>query len=119
MGAAKIKRLNHMYFSESAGRHLPMINRALDLGLPFPGLYVITFASNDIDQLDIMEAKYLLKRSVKKRLPVVAALAMGRQDAFELVRTLAEEAYRKTGGCDLVNYLLSMQDEKTNSGTGE
>nr|WP_027871019.1 hypothetical protein [[Eubacterium] cellulosolvens] len=119
MGTAKIKRLNHMYISDSAKKHLGLINKALDHGLPFPGLYVITFAGNEIDQLAIMDTKYLLKRRVRERLPEVVALAMGRQDAFELVRKMAEDSFRRSGGCDLRDHLLSMQNEPERSGMGE
>jgi hypothetical protein len=119
MGTAKIKRLNHMYISDSARNHLGLISKALDHGLPFPGLYVITFSSNEIDQLSIMDTKYLLKKRVRERLPEVVALAMGRQDAFELVRKMAEDAFRSTGGCDLKEHLLSMQNKPEISGTGE
>ncbi len=106
MGAAPVRRLNDLYFGPSAEEKRKEILNALEEGRPLPALYLITFASNSTDQLDILPSYMLRLKSVRKRLPLLAGAAFGRQEALELVGRIASEAYKQTGACMLQSFLL-------------
>lgn len=111
MGSSKLKSLENLYMGARAGENADRIMKAVSGGKLFPGLYVITFASNSRDQLDIVQQRFLLRKNVRDRLPVIVGYAIGRQEAFETIAAIAGDAYRSTGGCDLQKYLLSIQKE--------
>ena len=60
-----------------------------------------------MDQLDILPLYMACRQMKKSRLPMLAGIGMGREDAFETVRQIAEDAYRETGACHLQKYLLA------------
>ncbi|MEE8885517.1 MAG: hypothetical protein SOI56_02980 [Eubacteriales bacterium] len=111
MGSTRITFLKGLYYGRKASAVKKNIRKALRRGALLPGLYLITFASNGIDQLDIIEAKYLDNPWIGDDLPPVAGLAVGRAEAFETVRRMAEDSYRETGSCDLQAYLKSRKKE--------
>lgn len=105
MGSGRKKYLRNLYLGDKAAAVRDKIIRAVDRDAPFPDLYLITFASNGIDQLDIIEARYLANERISSSLPVIVGLAIGRHEAFETVRRIAGDTYRATGTADMVSYL--------------
>ncbi len=97
--------LNRLYYGRKAGQMKSKILKAMKRNAFFPGLYIITFASNGVDQLDIIGAENLNRTYIRENLPPVAGFAVGRAEAFEVVRQMTEDAYRETGSCNLQTYL--------------
>jgi hypothetical protein len=69
-------------------------------------VYVITFASNRQNLLDIIPAWELMQKSYpgKKQMQIIG-LAKGYAEALELVRSIIEEVYQNTGDVDVKSYL--------------
>lgn len=105
MGSGRKKYLKKLYLGDKAAAVREKILRAVDRDAPFPHLYLITFASNGVDQLDILETRYLSHERISASLPEIVGLAIGRPEAFETVRRIAEDTYRDTGTGDMVSYL--------------
>ncbi len=97
--------IEHLYIGERAGHYLEQIYRAVGRGTTIPELYLITFASNDVEQLDIISAKYLLKPKIREKLPTIVGVAITKKEAYQLVEQMAHDSYLATGKCDLCAYL--------------
>jgi len=110
MGSGRKKYLKNLYLGRKAAAVREKVIRAVDRDAPFPDLYLITFASNGTDQLDILEARYLSDDRISNSLPEIVGLAIGRNEAFETVRRMAADTYRDTGACDMVSYLKQMDE---------
>lgn len=69
-------------------------------------IYVIAFASNRQNLLDIIPAWELMQKSYpgKKEMQIIG-LAKGYVEALELVRSIIEEVYQNTGDVDVKSYL--------------
>ena len=70
-----------------------------------PGLYLITLASNGVDQLDILH--YGLNSRMMRQyleLPPVVGLAGNKREALQLVQDILRQVYAETGGCDMRGY---------------
>ena len=106
MGTAAYTKLKNMYFGETAAGRKPDIFSALQEGKPVAELYLITFAQNPEEQLDIVPSHMLVQKNIRRRLPVIAGAAIGRREALELVEKMASDAMIHTGGCRLQEYLL-------------
>lgn len=74
--------------------------------------YVITLSGNPSDQLEIHSAGNLAQRYYQKNPPYVVGIASDYEEAVELVRQIAEEAYAAQGNCRLKDYLFSKQPER-------
>ena len=69
-------------------------------------IYVIAFASNRQNLLDIIPAWELMQKSYpgKKQMQIIG-LAKGYAEALGLVRSIIEEVYQNTGDVDVKSYL--------------
>lgn len=109
MGTEPLHRLRSLYFGRQALAHRDEILQAVNSRKPMPGIYLITFASNGVDQLDILPLYMACHQMKKKRIPMLAGIGMGREEAFETVRRIAEDAYHATGSCHLQEFLLARE----------
>ena len=76
-------------------------------------VYVIAFASNRQNLLDIIPAWELMQKSYpgKKQMQIIG-LAKGYVEALELVRRIIEEVYQNTGDVDVRSYLQSREQRR-------
>lgn len=86
--------------------------RKLKSGRPAFGLYLLTYAVHPEDQLDILNAEMLHLPLIRERLPEIVGLALGKEEAMEVVAAIAEETFQQTGKCDLRSFLS--ENEKKN-----
>lgn len=69
------------------------------------GVYVIAFASNPKNLLDIIPSWELKQKAYPKADMKIIGLAGSYEEALELVRSIVEETYEHTEGVDIWNYL--------------
>lgn len=98
--------LKKFYMDELVEQKKRSVRRAIRRDCPFPDLYLVTLATNDIDQLNIISAGYLIDRRIREHLPPVAGAAFGKTSAICLVQKMVEETWRATGTADVRAYLL-------------
>lgn len=110
MGAEPFRSLKNLYYGEKAAEKKEEIARSIRAGKPLPGLYLILFASNGVDQLDIIPSYFALRKHITERRPVLAGICFGRQEAFETVERMAADAFRVTGACRLQSFLLDREE---------
>ncbi len=111
MDTKPFRSLNTLYFGAGAQNRKEEILRDVRRQKTMSGIYLITFASNGIDQLDIVPLAMLHSKNAPERLPAIVGICLGRQEAFETVERIAADAYRETGSCDLKEYLLQLDRE--------
>lgn len=97
----------NLYVGETAKGRERKIRHQVNRGRFLPGLYLITYAANEKDQLDIIESRYLVQKRVRNTLPEIIGVAFGYQEALEIVREIAAEAFENTGDCDFRHFLQS------------
>ena len=68
-------------------------------------IYVIAFASNPANLLDLIPANELMQKGYPKKELKIIGLARGYGEALELVRRIVDETYQATGDVDVWNYL--------------
>lgn len=96
---------NRLYIGNNAKKKADRIIRKLNSQKIVHGIYLITLASNERDQLDILSAYNLMQPFVYCRCPMVVGVASGYDEALELVMQITGEALEKTGKADIRNYL--------------
>lgn len=77
-----------------------------------PDVYVIAFASNPQNLLDIIPSWELLQKGYPKEQVHIIGLAMGKPEAMELVRKIVDITYQTTGNVNVKLYLKSKRRDE-------
>lgn len=94
----------HLYYGLKANEKSAKIKKALKTKKWFPGLYLIAISTHPDHVLDVFEAVHFLQPGFKDDQYHILGVAIGRAEAYELVRNLVDEVYQNTGACDLKKY---------------
>lgn len=96
---------NHLYVGEKAAKKKHRYQKDVESGKFQPGLYLITPSASDRDLLDILPACELLQPYYRDRRISILGLALGRNEALELVRKLVTDCYLETGDFQIAEWL--------------
>jgi hypothetical protein len=100
-----MKWYRDLYIGDSITENKNRIKWKINHNAGVINIYVIAFASNPNNLLDIIPACVLMQKSYPKRDVRIIGLAKGHREAFELVRRIIDETYRNTGSVDVRSYL--------------
>lgn len=100
-----IKWYKSLYLGESIKDKSRQLKFYITYGKKKKGAYCIALACNGSDLLEIYRSEELSKKIYKEQELMVIGLAGGREEAFEVVRTIVDEVYHATGGFDIPGYL--------------
>lgn len=68
-------------------------------------VYLLTLPSNEANQLDIISANLLLQPYYKKKSIWIAGIAIGKDEAVELLIQIVQDALLETGQASVKEYL--------------
>lgn len=94
-----------LYVSEAIGDKAGRIKWKINHNAGTVSAYVIAFASNPDNLLDIIPAWQLMQKGYPKKDLKIIGLAKGYDDAIALVQQIVEETYANTGDVDVWSYL--------------
>ena len=94
-----------LYVSEAIGDKAGRIKWKINHNAGTASVYVIAFASNPDNLLDIIPAWQLMQKGYPKKDLKIIGLAKGYDDAIALVQQIVEETYANTGDVDVWSYL--------------
>lgn len=85
------------------------IRKRLDQGKTDIGHYLITIASNGVDELDIVPTAFLGREMMRARLPLIVGLASDRREALDMLLEITGDCLRETGTLQLKKWLLEVR----------
>jgi hypothetical protein len=94
-----------LYLGNIKDQDVKKIMRKIKLNKYVPDIYIISFASNPLDLLDIIPEWQICQKGYPKEHLQIIGLAYGNEVAKELVRQIIDEAYQVTGHTDVRTYL--------------
>lgn len=97
---------NRLYVGDNAKKKIEKYRKSLNRGKLVPGVYLITLAANEVDQLDIISSHYLIQNAVYRRCPMIVGVASGYKEALSLVIRMTEETFSRTGTANIKDYLI-------------
>lgn len=86
-----------LYVGDNAKKKKRQLMFKINAGAGVFDVYLITFACNPQNQLEIFSANELKQKARRKCCPMIIGLCCGYEEALEMARTLVEEAYKETG----------------------
>lgn len=96
---------NHLYVGEKAKKRRFSIIQGIREEKLQPEVYVITPPQNGNNVLDIYPSAMLLLPPYRNEDYLVLGIAVTYWEALEVVRQMADDMYRRTGGFDLSAFL--------------
>ena len=105
-----MKWYEKLYIGESV-KNAKKIKWKINHNAGTPGIYVIAFASNPDNLLDIIPSWNLLLRGYPKKKLKIIGLAAGYAEAITLAQRIIEETYAHTHDVDVWRYLK--EDRRT------
>lgn len=100
-----VKWYKNLYVGDNAKKEERRIRRKIEKGRIIPGIFLITYASNPDNQLDIIPSALLKQKTVYQRCPMIIGIASGYEEALEIVSGLADQAYRQEEAESIRSYL--------------
>jgi len=107
--------LKDLYLGDGLARRVKKIRRTLEKGED-PGLCFLILSTSEADQLDIIETKYLLQDSYRKRKIRVVGIASDGEEAKLILIRMMQDCIHRSGTADLRAYLEGRLREEVNSG---
>ena len=100
-----MKWYKNLYLGEEIAPKARKIINKIKKNKPTIDVYVIALASNPMNQLDIIPSWELLQKGYPTEQIRVIGLAKGKKEALQLVTSLVDEVYQKTGDVKILDYL--------------
>lgn len=102
-----MKWYHNLYVGDSIADRVKQVKRKLNHHVWIASIYVIAFASNPKNLLDVIPCWELRQRAYPGKNLFIVGLAKGYKEALELVTRIVDETYQNTGNVDVRTYLLS------------
>lgn len=96
----------NLYIGDTAKKKQKKWMHRIEKRKAAPGIWLLTLPSNPQNNLDVIPADLLLQTAVRKNCPLIVGLAVSREEAIELVETIAAETYQETGEVKIREWLL-------------
>lgn len=81
------------------------IKKKLNNGKLVPGIYLLTLSENRKNLMEVIPAAMLVQKSFYGICPKIIGMAKGKDEALEMVRSLVDEMYTKTGSFATAEYI--------------
>ncbi len=94
-----------LYIGENAKKDAAKARRRLNHGKLQMNMFLVTYASNSENLLEIIGTEQLLQKSLHRRCPMIVGLAASKEEALQIVQQIVEETYEKQENVDVRRYL--------------
>ena len=102
---------NHLYMGEQAARLRPSLLRRMREGSFLPDTYVITLPESGNHILDILPVSLLTRQERDGKDFLVLGIARGYEEAAQVVRSMVDDMYQKTGAFNWKAYMESLPEK--------
>ena len=110
-----VKFYKYLYTTEKYKSKKDKICRKLKWNMGQINVYVIALSTGE-DQLEIFHSALLKQKAFRKNNPVfVVGIANGYGEAVELIQTIVQDIYEKTGTADIKEYILAKHYQEQRS----
>jgi hypothetical protein len=101
----------YLYLSEKLEKKKGRVVDRLERGKFQPGIHLVLLPRNERNQLEILNAAYLLQPDYPKAGLFVAGIADSYENALEIVEKISQEVYDNTGNMNIRSYILRKEQE--------
>ena len=107
-----MKYYKHLYLSEGLEKKKDKIIQKIEAGKILPGIFLVTLAPDEKNQLEIHRYILLLQPVFHREELFVVGISKDYEGALELVEEITQEVYNKTKSAYIRSYILDREQEK-------
>lgn len=107
-----MKYYKHLYLSEGLEKKKDKIIQKIEAGKILPGIFLVTLAPDEKNQLEIHRYILLLQPVFHREELFVVGISKDYEGALELVEEITQEVYNKIKSADIRSYILDREQEK-------
>lgn len=107
-----MKYYKHLYLSEELEKKKDKIIQKIEAGKILPGIFLVTLAPDEKNQLEIHRYILLLQPVFHRENLLVVGISKDYEGALELVEEITREVYNKTKSADIRSYILDREQEE-------
>lgn len=97
----------NLYIGKNAQKESSVLIREIEKGSCPPQVYLLTLASSLQDQVEIISCRNLKFWYSRKKCPMILGLALGKEEALEVLQQIVQDVLQETGGVDIRSYVQS------------
>lgn len=97
----------NLYVGKNAKKKAASYIRKIEDGNYPLQIYLITFTAGAHDQIEIISPRNLKFWYHQKKNPMIAGIALGREEALEVLQQMVQDIMCETGGLDFRQFFLS------------
>ncbi|HJD13419.1 MAG TPA: hypothetical protein IAA03_06505 [Candidatus Ruminococcus avistercoris] len=105
-----LKWYKNLYVGNTAKKKEKTLRRKISCGIGTFNVFVITLAVNEQNHLEIYPAAQLLQKTLRRRCPLIVGIAVGYEEAVEIVEQIVKEVWEKTGTVSIRSWILENQE---------
>ena len=90
-----LKWYKNLYVGNTAKKKEKTLRRKISCGIGTFNVFVITLAVNEQNHLEIYPAAQLLQKTLRRRCPLIVGIAVGYEEAVEIVEQIVKEVWEK------------------------
>ncbi len=88
------------------GREKKLLKQVKKRSAKLIDIYIIALSLNDCEQLEIFDTAFLQQDFIDLEKHLIVGMALGKSDAFDIVKSIVEESYNVTGNVDIKAYIM-------------
>lgn len=110
-----LKWYKYLYLGETVRGKEKKVMRRLEKGKPVPGIWLVTLASNEKNNLDLLPADFLVQKALRNLCPMIVGIGFTRVEAMMILLRITAEVYEDTGKMNIRLWLTEKEQrgEKT------
>ena len=86
------------------------VRERLERGEPVVRAWLLTKPANPVNQLEIMNCRYLVQEACRDHVPEIIGMALDRSEAVRMILLMTKACVERTNGADLRAFLETAPD---------
>ena len=106
----------NLYLGNTVRGQEKKLMRRLEKGKPAPGVWLVTIASNEQNNLDLIPSELLLQKAFRAHCPMIVGIGFTKAEALAILLRIVQEVYRETENMNIRAWLLERERVEDQSG---
>ena len=105
-----LKWSQDLYIGDEIFDNFETVRERLESGEPVARAWLLTKPANPVNQLEIMNCRYLVQEACREFVPEIIGMALDKKEAVRMILLMTEACVEKTNSADIRAFLDTAPD---------
>ncbi len=105
-----LKWSQDLYIGDEIFDSFETVRERLERGEPVARAWLLTKPANPVNQLEIMNCRYLVQEACREFVPEIIGMALDKKEAVRMILLMTEACVEKTNSADIRAFLDTAPD---------